>query len=200
MNISILVEGKTELAFKEHLHRFLKTRVSGRMPRLRFISYDGRIPKGDKLRSVVINLLKDRYDAVIALTDVYTGIDDFADPADAKAKMRQWVGHIPEFHPHVANRDFEAWLLPYWPEIQKLASHNKSAPGIHPEKVNNTKPPSYHIKAIFEAGKSRRSYNKPRDAHRILKGRDLSISAQASPELKKFLNTILKCAGGELIS
>ena len=27
-------------------------------------------------------------DAVIALTDVYTGTDDFTDAADAKAKMR----------------------------------------------------------------------------------------------------------------
>jgi hypothetical protein len=31
-------------------------------------------------------------DAAVALTDVYTGTRDFIDAADAKAKMRDWVG------------------------------------------------------------------------------------------------------------
>jgi len=45
MKISILIEGKTELAFKPHLIRFFKFRFTGNMPKINFISYDGRIPK-----------------------------------------------------------------------------------------------------------------------------------------------------------
>ena len=79
------------------------------MPRIRFISYDGRIPKQDKLKRIVENLLNyDGYDAVIALTDLYTGTDDFKDADDAKNKMKQWVGNISRFYPHVAKHDFEA--------------------------------------------------------------------------------------------
>jgi hypothetical protein len=83
--------------------------------------YNGRIPKEDKLRRVVENLLQgvQPAEAVIALTDIYTGTRDFEDAADAKSKMRQWVGPNPLFHPHAAQYDFEAWLLPYWTDIQK---------------------------------------------------------------------------------
>ncbi len=193
MKISILIEGKTELAFKPHLNRFLTSRLAGNMPKIKFISYDGRIPKQDKLKRTVINLLDDGSNAVIALTDVYTGTDDFKDAEDAKNKMQQWVGNISQFYPHVAKHDFEAWLLPYWSVIQKLAKHNKAKPGNNPEEVNHDKPPSRHLMEIFESGKCRNSYNKPRDANRILKDQDILISARVCPELKKFLNTIIEC-------
>jgi Domain of unknown function (DUF4276) len=81
-------------------------------------------------------LVKDDFDAVIALTDVYTGTNDFQDGADAKAKMREWVGNNPNFYPHVAQYDFEAWLLPYWSRIKDLAKSNKSSPAGLPEKVS----------------------------------------------------------------
>ena len=57
MNIAILVEGRTEMAFKVHLRGFLEQRLPDRMPRLDMFPYDGRIPKEDKLRRVVENLL-----------------------------------------------------------------------------------------------------------------------------------------------
>ncbi|MEQ9549124.1 MAG: hypothetical protein RIM23_05850 [Coleofasciculus sp. G3-WIS-01] len=48
------------------------------MPKLKFVTSGagGRIPKGNKLKRQVEKLLsgKDAYDAVIALTDVYTDI------------------------------------------------------------------------------------------------------------------------------
>lgn len=72
------------------------------MPRLDPFPQDGRIPKGDKLRRVVSNLLQDGAAAVIALTDVYTGTHDFLDSDDAKAKMRAWYG---------LNRDFSRTRL-----------------------------------------------------------------------------------------
>ena len=119
-----------------------------------------------------------------------TGTRDFAHAADAKAKMHGWVGPNPKFYPHAAQYDFEAWLLPYWSEIQRLANSNRTAPGSFPERVNHNKPPSHRLEEIFRAGTGRR-YSKILDARRILKGKDLLIAAQACPELKAFLNTIL---------
>lgn len=114
MKIAILVEGRTEQAFKPHLIAFLKGRLADRMPNLDFFPQDGRIAKGDKLRRVVENLLRNGTkpaDAVIALTDVYTGTNDFKDAAEAKRKMREWVGSNDKFYPHAAQHDFEAWLF-----------------------------------------------------------------------------------------
>lgn len=197
MKIAVLVEGKTEIAFIPTLRNFLKPRLQ-QMPRLHPIPFDGRIPKGDKLKRRVENLL-DTHNAVIALTDVYTGTTDFVDASDAKTKMAAWVGNNPNFYPHAAQYDFESWLLPFWSTIQELAKHNKSAPPGQPEQVNHNNPPSYRIKEIFELGKSRDSYIKPRDAKRILEKNNLLVSAQACPELKAFLNTILSLCGGTVI-
>src|SRR5258708_18853397 len=97
--------------------------------------------------------------------------------ADAKQKMQSWVGHNPRFYPHVAQYDFEAWLLPFWSDIQRLAGHNKGAPAGPPESVNHNRPPSYHIREIFRIGKCPDDYSKPRDASRILRGQDLTVAA-----------------------
>ena len=201
MKITIIVEGRTEKAFKPHLIEFLKPRLPGNVPRLDPFPCDGRIPTGEKLRRTVQNLLSGRQpsDAVIALTDVYTGTKDFVDASDAKAKMRNWVGANPSFHPHAAQHDFEAWLLPYWDEIQKIAGHNRNAPKGAPESVNHSRPPSQYIKDLFETGSCRKSYSKVRDGNRILKDKDLAIAAQQCPELKAFLNTIIRLCGGKLL-
>ena len=185
------------MAFKPHLIAFLQSRLAGQMPRLDPFLYNGRIPKEGKLKRTVETLLRTGSDAVIALTDVYTGTNDFLDAADAKAKMRQWVGPESRFHPHVAQYDFEAWLLPYWDEIKNLAGHNRNAPPGLPETVNHIHPPSYHIKEIFRVGNRRRDYSKPRDANRILRGKDLGVAAVQCPELRAFLNTILTLCGAE---
>jgi hypothetical protein len=200
MKIAVLVEGKTEVAFKPYLRKYLETRLQGAMPKLDFMPYDGRIPKYDKLKRIVKNLLngKNAADHVIALTDVYTGTvpPDFTDAADAKAKMREWVGAEERFHPHVALHDFESWLLPYWATIQKLAKHNANAPSGAPETINHKKPPSYYIKDVFERGQCRDSYIKQRDAGRILGENDLSTAIERCPELKAFVNTILEICDG----
>jgi len=156
--------------------------------------------KEGKLRRTVEDLLQKGgvpSDAVIALTDVYTGTNDFIDATDAKKKMRAWVGKNEKFHPHAAQYDFEAWLLPFWADIQELAGHNKSAPTGLPEAVNHSRPPSYHIREIFKIGTRREAYSKPRDASRILRGKDLRVPANKCPELKAFLNTILTLSGAE---
>ena len=200
MKITILVEGPTERAFKPHLLGFLKSRLEGRMPKLEFSVCDGRVYKEKKLRRKVEELLtigKTPSDAVIALTDVYTGTADFSDAADAKQKMRLWVGKNDKFYPHVAQYDFEAWLLPFWEDIKKLAGHSRGAPAGLPESVNHNKPPSKHIQEIFRNGTCKRDYSKPRDANRILEGKDLAYAASKCPELKAFLNTILTLSGAD---
>lgn len=200
LRITVLVEGKTERAFKPHLLEFLKIRLAGSMPNVNFFPCDGRIYKEAKLRRTVNALLRNKpiSDAVIALTDVYTGTNDFVDAADAKQKMRAWVGQNNRFHPHAAQHDFEAWLLPFWGDIQALAGHNTSAPAGPPEAVNHQHPPSDRIREIFRLGR-RRDYSKPRDANRILSGNDLTVAANRCPELKAFLNTILTLSGADPI-
>ena len=204
MKITILMEGRTEKAFLPHLRRFLERHLTGRMCALDPLPYDGRIPKEDKLRRVVDNLLSGRNPSnhVIALTDVYTGArpPDFLDAADAKAKMRMWVGPDSRFHPHAAQYDFEAWLLPYWSTIQRLANHNRNAPSGKPESVDHDKPPAYWIKEIFEIGKCRDSYVKSRDAGRILRDNDLIVTIAQCKELKALVNTIITASGGTAIS
>ena len=203
MKIVILVEGKTETAFKPYLQKYLETRLHGAMPKLKFIKYDGRIPSKDKLKRIVeTNIREYSADHVIALTDVYTGTNppDFKNAEDAKTKMRDWVGADDRFHPHAAQYEFEAWLLPYWETIQKLAGRNTTAPGGAPEAVNHGKPPSSRIVEIFETGNSPRgSYNKVRDAKSILEKNDLSIAINQCPELKSFINTILEACNGTKI-
>lgn len=199
VRIAIMAEGATEKVFLPVLRRFLAPRLAGNMPKLVPDIYDGRLPKNERLRRRVATLLDQSADAVIALTDLYTGSDDFADADDAKAKMRQWVGAEPRFHPHVTKHEFEAWLLPYWPVIVQLAGSSRSAPGPHPESVNHDKPPARHLEEVFRTGSRGRSYVKTRDAKRILDHADLSVAATACPELRAFLNTIFKLAGGEAL-
>jgi hypothetical protein len=204
MRISIIVEGKTEKVFMPCLRDYLNMHLAGRMPNLDPLPYNGRIPTGSKLQRVVDNLLADEkkpVDHVIALTDVYTGTQppDFVDAADAKKKMQNWVGREKRFHPHAAQHDFEAWLLPYWSSIQRLTGHNKAAPEGNPETVDHNNPPSYRIKEIFRIGRCRNDYVKTRDAGRILRDNDLSIAVSQCSELKAFVNTIITLCGGNAI-
>lgn len=202
MKISILVEGKTEKAFIPYLRESLLHRLPGNMPRLDPVPCHGRIPKGDKLKRCVNRLLDNgekSADAVIALTDVYTGTDDFITTQDAKDKMRAWVGEQPKFYPHVAQYDFEAWLLPYWNDIQRLSGSERTQPSGNPESINHQNPPSKRINEVFFNGSKGKGYVKERDAKKILLGKDLIVTINACAELKAFVNTILRLCGGQTI-
>lgn len=205
MRIAILVEGRTERAFKPFLILFLNRHLEGRMPKLDFVPQDGGIPTNDKLLRLVENLLNDRKspaDAVIAITDVYTGKTPpfFVDAKDAKQKMNQWVRGNAKFYPHVALHDFEAWLLPYWSKIQQLTKSNRVAPAANPEIVNHNNPPAYRLQEVFRTGGHKKSYSKTIDAPRILRGEDLSVAIQGCPELKAFVNRIISLCGGQPIA
>jgi hypothetical protein len=192
--IAIIVEGATEKAFKAVLLEYLSKRLPGAMPRLRFISEDGRIPTGARLKRDVRHLLDQHYDAVIALTDVYTGTSppEFMNAADARKKMRRWVGMEPRFHPHAAQFEFEAWLLPYWPRIQPLSGNKRTPPAINPETVNHDRPPAKHLAELFRTGGNKRAYSKTRDGAAILRDQNLEIAADACAELRAFLDTIIR--------
>jgi len=202
MRIALLVEGETEKVFLPYLRGFLEARLPGRMPRIEVFRYDGRIPKEGQLKGVVRRLLRDPKrpaDAVIALTDVYTGTQDFTDAADAKAKMRRWVGDEPRFFPHAAQYDFEAWLLPYWNAIKQISGTTRPAIQGPPEQVNHDQPPANRLKEVFRLSAKGRYYVKTRDAARILRDQDLMVAIQACPELKTMVNTILEQCGGAAI-
>ncbi len=170
-------------------------RLKGRLPRIDWTPYDGRIPKEHRPRREV-SLLLGNHDFVIALTDVHTGSLDFKDGADARQKMRQWVGDDGRFFPHAAQHDFEAWLLPYWDRVKRISGYDGPAPSAHPERVDHQKPPARHVAEAFRVG-GKRKYSKVRDAAKILEGADLEVAAAQCPELKMLLETILHCSGSE---
>jgi hypothetical protein len=203
MKIAILIEGRTERAFKPFLIEHLKGYLAGRMPNLDFVPQDGGLPTDDKLKRVVENLLRGTRaaDAVIGLTDVYTGHHPFLfdDATDAKRKMVTWVGNNPKFHPHTALHDFETWLIPFWTKIQRLAKSNRARPGTNPETVNHSNPPAYRIKEIFESGGCKKSYSKTIDGPRILRGENLLTSINECSELKSFVNRLITLSGGTAI-
>jgi hypothetical protein len=195
VRIAILVEGRTETAFKPYLLTYLNSQLAGKMPKLDFVPQKGRIPTESKLRRIVNYLLNDTKrpaDAVIALTDVYTGSipPEFPTADDAKRKMRKWVGPEKRFHPHVALHDFEAWLLPYWEKIQRLTGSNRNAPGPFPEQINHGKSPACWLEDVFRTGSKTSNYIKTRDAGRILENEDLAVAIEACPELEKLVETI----------
>ena len=197
MRIAILVEGRTERAFKPYLVAYLERQLAGRMPKLDVVPFDGRIPTGNKLKRIVERLLGDAKrpaDAVIALTDVYTGSNppEFPTADDAKRKMREWVGPEPHFYPHVALHDFEAWLLPCWDKIRRLTGTSRAAPRPLPERLNHGNPPAHRLAEVFRLGPKTQGYVKPRDTGRILKDEDLSVAIRACPELAAFVGTVVR--------
>lgn len=200
MRIALLVEGQTEKAFLPSLRRYLARHLPTNMPRLEPCVQRGRLPRGAALKKTVEQLLnhpRNPVDHVIALTDVYTGDNPpiYSNAADAKAKMREWVGKEKRFHPHAAQYDFEAWLIPYWGYIQKMAGHNQSVPSSVPEQINHGNPPGRRMQNLFQVGTRPGAYVKRRDAARILDNNDLGIAVAQCPELKSLINTILTICG-----
>jgi hypothetical protein len=92
-------------------------------------------------------------------------------------------------NPKRVETSLDAWELATF--CRYHAGHKKAAPPGQPESVNHNKPPSYHICEIFRVGSCRDDYSKPRDAGRILRGKDLTVAANRCPELKAFLNANL---------
>ena len=199
IRIAMIVEGRTEHAFLPALRKFLERHLAAEMPKLQIIQQDGRIPTGPKLQRLVQTLFAGSHpaDYVIALSDVYTGTGEFRDATDAISKMKSWVGNEPRFYPHVALHDFEAWLLPYWSKIQRLAKTQMPRPGGAPESINHGNPPSHRIIMAYRNGNVTKDYKKTVDAAKILDGEDLAIAANECPQFKALLNTIISVICGK---
>lgn len=170
------------------------------MPKIKAFPANGLLRRGAELQREVVRLLRE-HDSVVALTDVYTGTPRlFENAADAKRRMREWLPNEKRFHPHAAQYDFEAWLIPYWKTIQTLAGSDRKAPGSQPEQIDHGRPPSLHLREVFRTGSKKVGYVKRVHAAKILDGQDLLVAANACPELKAFLNTILSLCEGDLIA
>lgn len=61
--------------------------------------------------------------------------------------------------------------------------------------MNHEKSPAHCLAEVFRTGSKTAGYVKTRDAGRILRGEDLSVAIDACPELKAFVNTIVKLSG-----
>lgn len=194
MRIVLIVEGDTERVLLKHLRLFLKERLGAKpMPKL---ESRARVPIHSHLEKDVKMHLARGADAVVALTDVYTGQSDFRDAADAIDQLTRLANAGDRFHAHAAQWEFEAWLLPYWDRI-RARSGSTAKPSPNPEAVNGAKPPSQRLKELYARGGRR--YDKVLEADAILKGKSLLIAAEACPQLKAFLNTLLRLSGGESI-
>ena len=160
---------------------------------LRFNKQDGAVPSGEKLRKLVDNELLDADTlAVVVLKDMYA---EFRGVTAETAKASIWkdAGSSPKVHAHVARHDFEAWLLPYWNVILGRISNVQKPWGDHPEDVNDDDPPAHRLQGLYHLAKPKsRRYKKPSEAAAILRGQDLAVAAGRCPELKAFLNTLLR--------
>ncbi len=201
LKIVLLVEGKTEKAFGDKLKAFLDERCEQQSkPKVRLYTkrMDTRLMNSERVQDRVAMSLRDpTVTCVIALVGVYPS---FESAQDAKTFLRKAVGDEPRFHAHAAQFDFEAWLLPYGGDICKRIKMNKKKPGANPEQVNKLKPPSKRLAELYRLAKPPRSYDKARDGKAILRNKDLTQAANQCPELKSLLNTLLSCAGLELLS
>lgn len=194
MTIVLLVEGATETALKEKLKAFLdeRSRAEGR-PKVALRTQDIMTLNPDKLRGRIrLELRRPRVTAVIGLIDVYP---DFASAAEAKDFLRQAAGDDPRFYAHAAQYDVEAWLLPYWDAICRRIGVRRSAPGPNPEQVDHDHPPSQRLDELYRLAKPPRKYVKPIEMASILRHQDLTVAADACPELKSLLNTLLTLSG-----
>ena len=100
-----------------------------------------------------------------------------------------------KFKADCALHDFEAWLLPYWDRVYRLAGKTPPKAPKWPslENVDLQKPPSRVLCDDVFTGKP--GYIKTIHGPKILEGQDLRVAADACPELKAFLNTLLDLAG-----
>ena len=152
--------------------------------------------KKDRLTSLVSHhLSRPGVVGVIGLVDVVAPEyrTRFANAADAISTLKGLMPGESRFHAHAAQHDVEAWLLPYWDTACRKVSRRQQAPGARPEAVNHGHPPSYHLNELYRLAGKR--YDKPRDAAAILRGQDLRVSANACPQFKAFLNTLLGLSG-----
>lgn len=198
MKIIILAEGDTEKAFRGRLKRFLDQHCEDAgQPKIGLQIKPGTISQGEVVRRTEEYLRDTDVCCVVVLSEMYPTFNGRT-ALQAKREMQRWVSDS-KFHAHVARHDFEAWLLVAWKEIVRRAGYSSKHPwGAHPEEIDGNHPPAHRLSQLFEAKK--RKYKKTVDGKAIMDVLDLEEAARKCPELKNFLNTLLKCAGLSAIS
>jgi len=202
MTIVLLVEGETERALKGILKKFLDQRAAERgqsQVRLqaRKIKSISREALGKQIK---LELQTPGVTAVVGLIDVFPQFKH-ADAAAAKSFLLEaahGAGVTHGFYAHAAQYDVEAWLLPYWDDICQRINVRQGPPRGNPEQVNAVKPPAYHLRELYR--RARREYTKTTEMLAILAGKDLTVAANACPELKGLLNTLLMLSNLPLLS
>jgi len=190
----LLVEGQTEIALKRIIKEYLDQRAEEQgQPRIRLQTRRfKRLNNSEEMgRQIKFELQTQGVDAVIGLVDVFPHFRH-ADAAIAKrflneAARRAGVTH--GFYAHAAQYDVEAWLIPFWEDVCQRIGVHQGRPGNRPEQVDGTHPPSYRLRDLYR--RAQREYTKTTEMSAILKGKDLTIAANACPELKNLLNTLL---------
>lgn len=198
MTIVLMVEGDTEAALKQHLKTFLDRRAQAAdRPRVRLETRDIVSIAPHKLKHrVALELRKPSVTAVVGLIDVFP---KFQNAAEARSYLAEAADH-PDFYAHAAQFDVEAWLLPFWVDICRRVGVQQAPPGSNPETVDRMNPPAYRLRELYRRAKPRsRKYIKTTEMFAILRGKDLTISANQCPEFKALLNTLLTLSGLELL-
>jgi hypothetical protein len=198
MTIVLLAEGRTEVALRGPLKEFLDARAALRgCPRVALRIKDIMTLNEGKLRARIRNeLAQADVTGVIGLIDVYP---NFQNAAAARDFLRGAAGDEPRFHPHAAQYEVEAWLLPYWSDICCRLGVRHTAPATQPELVNDIRPPSAWLAELYRLANPPRKYTKPIEMAAILKGKDLTVAANQCAELKALLNTLLNLSGLPLL-
>ena len=195
MKIVVLCEGRTEAALRGALSDWLRDRLPEKRVGIDTRALGGSVATPKLPRMVTLFASKDDVIGVIGLTDVYP---DFPSAEEAKNRLRELVSqstHCDKFHAHVAKFELEAWLMPFWDDITKRLGVKAKRPAGRPEEINDQKPPSKHLTELYR--NTKRGYNKVLHAADWLTAKNLDTAAESCPELRAFLDCILKLAGTE---
>jgi len=193
MTIVLLVEGSTEKALTNKIKQFLDGRAQAHgQPRIALKPKPLISLREDELtRRIRLESQDPRVTAVVGLIDVFPNFKHAGEARDFLQHAANRAGAGQRFHAHAAQYDVEAWLLPYWDDICRRIDVQQGHPGNNPELVDDTRPPSYRLRELYRRAKPPRKYRKTIEMPVILEGRDLTIAANACPELKSLLNTLL---------
>ncbi len=191
--IVLLVEGHTEKALTNKIKEFLDERAQTyRRPKVALRPKPLMSLREDELvRRIRLELQNPQVTGIVGLIDVFPA---FKNAEEAKGFLRRaanQAGVAQRFYTHAAQYDVEAWLLPYWDDICQRVGVQQGRPRNDPELVDDTKPPSRRLMELYMRTKPPRKYRKTIEMPAILKDKDLTVSANACPEFKSLLNTLL---------
>jgi hypothetical protein len=191
VTIVLLVEGETEMALKAVLKRFLDQRATEHgQPHVRLRTRKIKNMNRDSLgRQIRLESQARENTAVVGLLDVFPRFEHANAAKSFLVEAARRAGVTRGFYAHAAQYDVEAWLLPYWDDICRRIGIRQGQPASNPEEVNGINPPAHRLRELYRRAK--RDYTKTTEMPILLADKDLTIAANACPEFKSLLNTLL---------